>query len=224
MRRTLPDQPIWDEFHDDEIVDWKRCRSAIEHENTLVNHRLSWLFASQAFLFAAFGVVFNAWKNPSVNCSHNNVYTYQILLATTSIIGMMVCLAIQQSLWGAELQIILLDRWWYDNDDQKGSGQGYVSDSERNAFKSIKDKKHPPLQGYIHIPGRPLMRFFSFTHTPLVFVFSWATILLLVVFELKFPFAASQFFSKHGLILLSHLGVGAAVGLAVLFVTRKARQ
>lgn len=114
MRRKLPDLATWDEFHDDEIVDWKRCRSAIEHENTLVNHRLSWLFASQAFLFAAFGVLFNSWKNPSANCSQPPTYTYQILLATTAITGMLVCLAIQQSLYGAESQIILIDRWWYD--------------------------------------------------------------------------------------------------------------
>jgi len=48
----------WDEFHDAEIVDWKRVRSAIEHENELTNHRLTWMLNSQAFLFAAFALTF----------------------------------------------------------------------------------------------------------------------------------------------------------------------
>ena len=29
----------WDEFHDIHIVNWKRVRAAMEHENQLVNHR-----------------------------------------------------------------------------------------------------------------------------------------------------------------------------------------
>jgi len=31
----------FDEFKDRSLADWKRVRSAIEHENTLVNHRLT---------------------------------------------------------------------------------------------------------------------------------------------------------------------------------------
>ena len=38
-----PKDDKWDEFHDREIVDWKRVRSALEHENLLTNHRLTWL-------------------------------------------------------------------------------------------------------------------------------------------------------------------------------------
>jgi hypothetical protein len=37
---------------------WKMARSAIEHENGLVNHRMTWFFQSQAFLFAAFAVIY----------------------------------------------------------------------------------------------------------------------------------------------------------------------
>ncbi|BBO33243.1 hypothetical protein [Lacipirellula parvula] len=50
----------WDEFHDIAIVNWKRIRTSIEHENLLVNHRITWLIASQAFLFAAFALIFQA--------------------------------------------------------------------------------------------------------------------------------------------------------------------
>lgn len=43
-----PEDENWDEFHDVDIVNWKRVRSALEHENLLVNHRLTWLLSSQA--------------------------------------------------------------------------------------------------------------------------------------------------------------------------------
>ena len=43
-----------------DIVAWKLARSAIEHENSLVNHRMTWFVASQAFLFSAFVLLFLA--------------------------------------------------------------------------------------------------------------------------------------------------------------------
>src|SRR4051812_11981515 len=33
------------------LGDWQRVRAAIEHENLLTNHRVTWLLSSQAFLF-----------------------------------------------------------------------------------------------------------------------------------------------------------------------------
>src|SRR4051812_45265106 len=41
----------WDEFKSKACTDWKRVRTEIEHENSLINHRLVWLFTSQLFLF-----------------------------------------------------------------------------------------------------------------------------------------------------------------------------
>jgi hypothetical protein len=38
------------------IEAWKLARQALEHENLLVNHRFTWFFQSQAFLFASFFV------------------------------------------------------------------------------------------------------------------------------------------------------------------------
>jgi hypothetical protein len=81
--------PEFDEFKDRDFADWKRVRSSIEHENSLVNHRLSWLFASQAFLYAAFAVVFNAWKNPGAGNTPPG--SCQVLLAIISIVDVFVC-------------------------------------------------------------------------------------------------------------------------------------
>ena len=39
------------------LSQWKLVRSAIEHENTLINYRISWLLATQLFLFAVFSSI-----------------------------------------------------------------------------------------------------------------------------------------------------------------------
>ncbi|HEX7408108.1 MAG TPA: hypothetical protein VF515_10745, partial [Candidatus Binatia bacterium] len=58
MRSVADDE--WDEFKDPEIVDWKRVRLAIEHENTLTNSRVTWLLYAQGFLLGAYMLVFTA--------------------------------------------------------------------------------------------------------------------------------------------------------------------
>ncbi|MEM9978375.1 MAG: hypothetical protein AAF808_12185 [Cyanobacteria bacterium P01_D01_bin.2] len=45
----------FNEFENREYADWKRIRSAVEHENALINYRQTWLLTSQAFLLTAFG-------------------------------------------------------------------------------------------------------------------------------------------------------------------------
>lgn len=46
-----------DEFNDEFIVDGKRARSQIEHEDNLIDHRMTWLILSNTFLFAGFFLV-----------------------------------------------------------------------------------------------------------------------------------------------------------------------
>ena len=181
MRRKLPGETAWDEFHDDEIADWKRCRSAIEHENTLVNHRLSWLFASQSFLFASFGVIWNAWKNPS---GTNSVpaQTSIVFLLIIAISGIVVCTSIQQSLLGAEKQIIHIDRWWYLMGAHQ-SGERYKDNNERNRLRANRDRNHPPIQGDIHIEGNFFTRVLSFTFLPNWFNAVWSLLAFTVIIE-----------------------------------------
>jgi hypothetical protein len=42
---------------------YQMIRSQIEHEDNLINQRLSWFFASQAFLFSAYAILLNAPPN-----------------------------------------------------------------------------------------------------------------------------------------------------------------
>ena len=39
---------------------YKIIRSQIEHEDNLINQRLSWFVAAQAFLFSAYAILLNA--------------------------------------------------------------------------------------------------------------------------------------------------------------------
>jgi heme/copper-type cytochrome/quinol oxidase subunit 4 len=176
----MPLRPIWhynswDEFHDEEIVDWKRCRQAIEHENQLVNHRLSWLFASQGFLFAAFGAIWNGWKYSASTRDSTDPITSIFVLMIICFVGIVVCAGIQKSLLEAEMQLASLDKWWYFSGDCN-TGSTYHSIGERERLQGIRDAMHPPLQGGVHVRGNFLSRLFSFTNTPSWFIVAWVLI------------------------------------------------
>jgi len=49
-----------------DITAWKLSRSAIEHENHLVNHRLTWFFSTQAFLLGGFFLVLSNFDKAKV--------------------------------------------------------------------------------------------------------------------------------------------------------------
>lgn len=51
--KTVPDQVSGIEYY--QII-----RSQIEHEDNLINQRLSWFIAAQAFLFTAYAILLNA--------------------------------------------------------------------------------------------------------------------------------------------------------------------
>ena len=183
MQETLPNGSLRDEFHDPDIVNWKRCRSVIEHENNLVNHRLSWLFASQGFLYGAYGVLLNIWKNPSVPPTKNEVQlppvSYPALLVTIALIGMLACLAIHNSITGAQKNMDELDRWWYNK------GCKYVSDDARLELRKARDANHPPLQGFMPSHERLLLTgLINYTHIPNIFCSAW---LILCFVALDWP-------------------------------------
>src|SRR5205085_3238481 len=48
------------EFEAPDVTAWKLARTVIEHENILVNQRLTWLLTSHAFLFTFFSGLFVA--------------------------------------------------------------------------------------------------------------------------------------------------------------------
>lgn len=88
----------WSESQDRYFHDWKRVRSAIEHENNLVNHRLTWLFLAQGGLFTAF-----------FSSSGEATGFIRICVA---VFGMFICGFIFVPLREADKALVGLNDWW----------------------------------------------------------------------------------------------------------------
>ncbi|CAE6713977.1 hypothetical protein [Paraburkholderia haematera] len=84
----------FNEFSSPHIVAWKLARSAIEHENSLVNHRMTWFLLSQAFLFSAFVGVFIGPKDPASEFEPLRPY----LLIAVGLFAAYVCLVTNDGL------------------------------------------------------------------------------------------------------------------------------
>lgn len=85
----------FEEFKAPDVTAWKLARAAIEHENTLVNHRLTWLMQSQAFLLSAFSITMVAWVSDSLAEPLRS--RVALLLAVIALFGIYICAIIQRS-------------------------------------------------------------------------------------------------------------------------------
>lgn len=116
----------WDEFKDPQITDWKRVRGVIEHENVLVNNRISWLLASHGFLFTILGLsannelVASCFRDPRIPPAKDalvaavavcNAYKFS-LLPLLMLLGLVISLIIAITISHAEQQVRAMDTWW----------------------------------------------------------------------------------------------------------------
>lgn len=146
--------PTEDEFktnrdHDD----WQLVRAAIEHENTLVNYRLTWFCMLQGFLFTAFGVILDAWTKPEKS---EHFFLFFSFLSIISILSISICWVIWRTLRLAEIQIKNLDWWWHSekgdkfklkNNTREIVNESYSNDDFPNKDLFLKKlSKYPPLQ------------------------------------------------------------------------------
>lgn len=181
----------WDEFHDAEIVDWKRVRSAIEHENELTNHRLTWMLNSQAFLFAAFALTFQSSAKDDVSPSALPLFKY--VLAGISSVGILSALYLSSGLAAAHKQHNQLRDWWKDRSKQ---------DSTR----------HPDICGesprfFLNLP------YFGF---PFVFVLGWVVFLLVTLREFL-----SDYANTIGITLLVIVAIFGLIAIGYAFGSRR---
>jgi hypothetical protein len=160
------DDDDWDEFHDIHIVNWKRVRAAMEHENQLVNHRLTWFLSTQAFLFAAFALTFQA----SIQSKPEKQSFYQFVLAGFSLTGILVGIYIQRPLRTAELAHDSLRNWWH------------ISIGHPNSTEA---QRHPPICG-----ESPSWRdrWFPQSFFPMLFVAAWILFILGVLKDILWPY------------------------------------
>lgn len=90
----------WCEFEDRDFSDWKRVRSAIEHENNLVNHRLTWLLLAQGGLFTLFSSL----------SSIDEIF----IRVCVAFFGMIFCLFMYIPLREADKALESLHVWWHN--------------------------------------------------------------------------------------------------------------
>ena len=152
------------------LSQWKLVRSAIEHENTLINYRISWLLATQLFLFAVFSSIFvEAIKNDKL---FNSTKVY-IAFTIISSIGFYVCILAWASLCAAQKMINRLRDWWlvhyseHNNDEAKWI----------NSIKFFQDEsKFPPVNG---IFTENLHEWFNVERLPSAIAVCWLLLLAL---------------------------------------------
>jgi hypothetical protein len=121
------------EFQNLDLINWKRARALIEHENILVNSRLNWLILSQATLFSAFGVLFSILLGEE---SINNA-AVAIPMTFISFLGIAISFNVFRSLRNADTQITAVTNWWNTYSD-KTPCSATIKDSEE-------PEAHPPL-------------------------------------------------------------------------------
>jgi hypothetical protein len=165
-------------------------RSYIEHEDGLINNRMSWNFAIQGFLFAAFS--FSAQKIAEVQeklfadvtlktadvdrlTSLSGVGELRILLLVLAFVGLLVSFFVYLGVWAARVAIENLEgdyNWLRDH-----STYGPGSDAEN------KDDTYRSLPGIIG-GGSPLAHGWGFQapiFLPLIFIIAWATLIVYVL-------------------------------------------
>lgn len=181
--QKVDDPNSFDEFKNQDYADWKRVRLAIEHENGLTNHRLTWLFTSQGFLFTAFALALNAWKTSPAAGKES----YPALLTVIAFLAVSVCLLIWRGLIDAQIQLRRLDRWWHAEDRDKltlADLEAPYSRRDLTRLASMQKKlpHHPPLQG----EGQTAWdRWFNANTIPVFFIVGWALIVMFVVLEIS---------------------------------------
>lgn len=166
--------------NDNGIDDWKRVRSQIEHENTLINHRLSWLFSSQAFLFGAFIYILQATitRTMSVPTAAQqgqglmDIPKIQGALAVIALVGIAICSFIMVMLDAAHKQIRMLEDWWIHY---------YLRDLKNAELYKIECLKgHPPINGLF---DELLYRALSTRYLPITLIFGWVFLFSVVILE-----------------------------------------
>jgi hypothetical protein len=102
-----------EEFQDKECKDWKRIRSVIEHENSLINYRLTWLIVPQGFLIQVFSNVLNTLFSKEHPVTKEFSVVLYFLLTAISFLLVVFCYLILNSIKAAEDYLMEIDQWWY---------------------------------------------------------------------------------------------------------------
>jgi len=91
------------------LTQWRLVRSAIEHENTLKSHRVTWFLATQLFLFTGFTSIFVEAVKSDFLFRSLKVYAALVIIF---LMGIYVCVLAWANLRAAQKMIKRLQNWW----------------------------------------------------------------------------------------------------------------
>jgi hypothetical protein len=91
------------------LTQWRLVRSAIEHENTLKSHRVTWFLAAQLFLFTGFTTIFVEAVKNDILFKSLKVYAALVIVFC---MGFYVCILAWANLRAAQKMIVRLQNWW----------------------------------------------------------------------------------------------------------------
>jgi hypothetical protein len=117
-------------------------RLYLNHEHGLINHRLTWNFTIQGFLFTSYAFVLNKAADVRIALSQKvtegvgqlliALHDLEILLLVIGAVGIIASIAVQLSVWGAILSMNSLKQRWHKlgfdehrSLEQVGSSRGY---------------------------------------------------------------------------------------------------
>jgi hypothetical protein len=129
-------------------------RSQIEHEDNLINQRLSWFVAAQAFLFSAYAILLNA---PSSMRLQRFATQQDILFPLIPVVAICMSILIYTTIIAAIMAMAHLRRLL----------EGHLKEQERACLPQVQGYRHTLLLGQ----ASPIL-------IPLVFMISWIVLLI----------------------------------------------
>jgi hypothetical protein len=136
------------------LTQWRLVRSAIEHENTLKSHRVTWFLATQLFLFTGFTSIFVEAIKSDFLFRSLKVYAALVIIF---LMGIYVCVLAWANLRAAQKMIKRLQNWWlihcYDttkkitNDDRNTTNNDILTNWIFSVKYGTNQENFPPVNG-----------------------------------------------------------------------------
>ncbi len=132
---------------------WKMVRSAIEHEDNLVNRRLGWLFIGHGILFVCFAML----QKDVLDSSHKleSALAIEMGLAVLFLCAAFIAMATHRSNGTANNHISSLRQWWMDNglapetSNTIAAAQIGEKSNLASTSSSIPPSNFPPIDGSV---------------------------------------------------------------------------
>jgi hypothetical protein len=192
------------------LAQWKLVRSAIEHENTLISHRVTWFLATQLFLFAGFSSIFVKAIEKDSLFGSAKVYSAFVII---SCIGIWICILAWANMRAAGKMIGRLRDWWIMNCHPKNKDfEKWRQSVQFNGTKSL-----PPVNGMF---TDNLLVCFSEKRLPAAIAMCW--LLLLVMTTGTFIHRRPELFTPCVLLIMTFIALPTVASLE--FIRREVQQ